>query len=117
MHRYSYLYSEQVSFYFFVLLMFCQPLSNMHLSFTAFALLSGLVDAQQAWKAGQAVKTTSGNVVGQASGWKTEVSEYLGVPFALPPVGDLRWAAPQPIKDGSKTINATKFVGTLISPF
>lgn len=58
---------------------------------------------------GEAVKTTSGTVIGQASKWQPEVSEYLGIPFAKPPEGELRWAAPQPITDSSKTINATKY--------
>jgi len=84
----------------------------MRHSLSSFVLLASLVEAQQTWKVGQSVKTTSGNIVGQASAWKNEVSEYLGVPFAQPPVGDLRWAAPQAIKDASKTVNATKFVRT-----
>jgi carboxylesterase type B len=70
-----------------------------------------LVDAQIAWTVGQTVKTTSGTLVGKASSWKNSVSEYLGVPYALPPTGDLRWAAPQPLKDRSgATVNATTFV-------
>lgn len=66
----------------------------------------------QAWQVGQAVKTTSGTIVGHASSWKNQVSEYLGVPFAKPPVGDLRWAPPAPITDASKTVNATQYVST-----
>ena len=65
---------------------------------------------QASWDIGEKIKTTSGNVVGQASSWKAQVSEYLGVPFAQPPTGDLRWAAPQAIKNSTKTINATKYV-------
>jgi cholinesterase len=69
------------------------------------------VEAQSAWSVGQAVKTSSGKIVGQTSSWKQGVSEYLGVPFAAPPVGPLRWAAPQPFSGEGKTIQATKFVG------
>jgi carboxylesterase type B len=68
------------------------------------------VHAQSTWTVGQAVKTTSGNIVGQVSSWKKDVSEYLGVPFAAPPVGPLRWAPPQKFKGEGKTIQATKFV-------
>jgi carboxylesterase type B len=62
----------------------------------------------QSWTVGQAVDTVSGKVKGQASSWKPQVSEYLGVPFAQPPVGPLRFAAPKLFK-GSAVVNATKF--------
>ena len=40
------------------------------------------------------VKVTGGEVAGlQADALKT----YLGIPFAAPPVGNLRWKAPQPV--------------------
>jgi Carboxylesterase family len=45
------------------------------------------------WTPGQIVKTTSGSVKGQAAtrpGFG-QVSEYVGIPFAEPPVGPLRW--------------------------
>lgn len=44
---------------------------------------------------GQEVLTTSGLIKGHASSWQPEISEYLGIPFAKPPVGSLRFAAPQ----------------------
>jgi cholinesterase len=70
----------------------------------------GLTNGQTAWKIGEAVKTTSGTFIGQASKWQPAVSEYLGIPFAKPPAGDLRWAAPQAITDDTKVFNATKYV-------
>jgi cholinesterase len=70
----------------------------------------GLANGQAEWKVGNAVKTTSGTVIGQASKWQPQVSEYLGIPFAKAPEGDLRWAAPQSITDSSKVINATRYV-------
>jgi cholinesterase len=69
-------------------------------------LAAALANAQ--FTPGQTVKTTSGNVRGQPSSWKPAVSEYLGIPFAQPPVGPLRWAAPQKYNGAGKTIDATK---------
>ena len=72
-------------------------------------LLVNIVDGQ-GFKIGQTVKTTSGDISGQPSSWKLEVSEYLGIPFAEPPVGKLRWAAPVATKGFGKAINATEYV-------
>ncbi len=41
---------------------------------------------------------------------KTGMQFYLGVPFAKPPVGDLRWRAPQPL-DAWKGVKHTKKFG------
>jgi cholinesterase len=79
-------------------------------SFLTLVFLLGVVNGQTEWKVGNSVKTTSGTIIGQASKWQPAVSEYLGIPFAKPPIGDLRWAAPQSITDDSKVINATKYV-------
>ncbi|BCS26843.1 uncharacterized protein APUU_51554A [Aspergillus puulaauensis] len=54
------------------------------------------------------VNTTSGMVSGHAAPNTTGVSEYLGIPFAQPPVGELRFAPPQPYK-GNGHINGTKY--------
>ena len=42
------------------------------------------------------VKTQSGTISGKASDDQT-VKIFMGVPFAAPPVGDLRWKTPQPV--------------------
>lgn len=42
------------------------------------------------------VKTDVGEVEG-LTGWNQAVSIFRGIPYAAPPVGDLRWKAPQPV--------------------
>lgn len=37
---------------------------------------------------------------------------YRGIPFAAPPLGDLRWRAPQPVKPWKGVLSATKFGDT-----
>ncbi|HTS54506.1 MAG TPA: carboxylesterase family protein, partial [Burkholderiales bacterium] len=44
------------------------------------------------------VKVTGGTVSGTA---ENGISIFKGVPFAAPPVGDMRWKAPAPVKPWS----------------
>ena len=37
------------------------------------------------------------------------ITVYKGIPFAAPPIGDLRWRAPQPAKAWTGVRNADKF--------
>ena len=67
------------------------------------------------WTPGQPVKTTSGTVTGRAASFRKEVSEYVGIPYAKPPVGDLRWAPPVR-HAGTGNINATVYVGVQKQP-
>jgi len=46
---------------------------------------------------------------GWVSGSGTAVRSYKGIPFAAPPVGDLRWKAPQPAKHWGGIRKADKF--------
>lgn len=59
---------------------------------------------------GQIVETSSGAVAGHAATKYSEVSEYLGIPYAQAPVGDLRFAAPVKFA-GSSMLNGSVFVG------
>jgi hypothetical protein len=65
----------------------------------------------RSWIVGQGVPTTSSVVLGQASKNKTQVSEYLGIPYAKLPIGKLRWAAPERYH-GTGNINATAYVSS-----
>lgn len=62
---------------------------------------------------GQVVNTSSGPVAGHASTKYSEVSEYLGIPYAQPPVGALRFAAPVKYT-GSSMLNGSAFVSLQI---
>ncbi len=62
------------------------------------------------WTVGQAVRTSSGRVQGHAAPNASEVSEYLGIPYANPPVGELRFQPPTPFSNRAQTIHATSFV-------
>ena len=57
------------------------------------------------------VQTDSGAVVGKVENLPhgKSVHEYLGIPYAEPPVGKLRFVAPTPVKPWSGIKNATEF--------
>ena len=38
-----------------------------------------------------------------------DVAAYKGIPFAAPPVGDLRWKAPQPVKPWTAALAADHY--------
>jgi para-nitrobenzyl esterase len=52
------------------------------------------------------VKTENGLVSGFKNG---EISIFKGIPFAAPPVGDLRWKAPQPVNSWTGVLKCEKF--------
>ena len=59
-------------------------------------------------RAQEIVKTANGSLQGTANP-ATGVRSYKGIPFAEPPVGELRWKRPQPAKDWQGVRKADKF--------
>jgi para-nitrobenzyl esterase len=59
--------------------------------------------------AGPLVHTTEGAVQGLT---QNGINEFLGIPFATPPSGALRWQPPQPHPAWTQTLDATKFGNT-----
>lgn len=85
-------------------------ISLLHvLAVPALTLTSTFHPRQTNWTIGQTVQTSSGPVQGHSAPNATQVSEYLGIPYAVPPVGDLRFAAPQKYSS-NQTNNGTSFV-------
>lgn len=60
------------------------------------------------------VSTADGPVCGIVS---NGVSEWLGIPYAAPPVGALRWQPPQPPAPWTSTLQATSFGSECVQDF
>ncbi|OQD64579.1 hypothetical protein PENPOL_c007G10210 [Penicillium polonicum] len=88
------------------------------LSFLATATPANHIDPpydSPVWNVGQSVRTTSGLVVGHSATNASEVSEYVGIPYAAPPLGRLRFQPPVRYT-GNDTISATAFGPACIQP-
>ena len=59
--------------------------------------------------AGPVAKVDGGSVEGAGPGAGSAVSVFRGIPFAAPPVGELRWREPQPVVAWSGIRQATEF--------
>jgi para-nitrobenzyl esterase len=87
------------------------PLGLMK-SIGSLLLLAGLLSAPLAAQTHSSmpvqVKTTAGTIEGYFD-VRTGLAYYLGVPFAKPPVGELRWKAPQPMDPWSGVKETKQF--------
>ena len=63
------------------------------------------------YDAGLAVKTRTGIYVGERN---HKMLTYLGIPYAKPPVGDLRWKAPEPLPASEEVFEAVHFGASAI---
>ena len=70
------------------------------------AVSAGTLGGQAASASGPVMSTANGAVRGLANG---AVDEFLGIPYAAPPVGALRWRAPQPAASWPGVRDATQF--------
>jgi para-nitrobenzyl esterase len=74
------------------------------LRFLAWILIASAVPVLAALK--QPVRTENGLVEGVTTG---PITAFKGIPYAAPPVGDLRWRAPQPATGWSGVRKADRF--------
>src|SRR5215470_13437945 len=80
---------------------------------SACAALTGVVAEAQTLALTGVVQTVEGDVQGVVT---NGVSEFLGIPYAAPPLGELRWRPPQDVAHWTQTLAATKFGKTCAQP-
>jgi para-nitrobenzyl esterase len=83
--------------------------SCLSLFLTALIFIPFSLQAQQLNGIEVITETKNGTIAGYYD-TKTSIKKYLGVPFAKPPVNELRWKAPQPM-DNWKGVKETKKFG------
>jgi para-nitrobenzyl esterase len=92
------------------------PLPSLIKRAAVFVLLAGAVtsagcarpaaDRLAPLNGGSAVRIDSGQISGAADG---DTSVFRGIPYAAPPVGELRWKAPQPVASWTDIRTCTTF--------
>ncbi|KAI5194626.1 chlorogenic acid esterase precursor [Aureobasidium subglaciale] len=66
---------------------------------------------------GLTVNTTSGQLKGFVNETAPDVRQFLGIPYARPPIGALRFAPPVDFVSGQDTINATTLPNSCMQQF
>jgi carboxylesterase type B len=66
---------------------------------------------------GLTVNTTSGQLQGFVNQTAPDVRQFLGIPYAKPPIGQLRFAPPQDAVSSQTTINATSLPNSCMQQF
>ena len=76
------------------------------IAMSSFCFLPASISAQAVNQSSE-VRTANGVVAGTVE--KNGVRSFKGIPFAAPPVGDLRWKEPQPVADWQGVLKADHF--------
>ncbi len=82
------------------------------LLFPLMAFASPLLSRSVDCSTNATVQTSSGSIMGHSASNRTQAIELLGIPYAQPPVGSLRFAAPRKY-NSNQTFNASKFVSII----
>ena len=74
-----------------------------------YTFIAVLFTVCSAFAQGNALSTKVNTESGPIEGYESDgMMIYKGIPFAAPPVGDLRWKAPQPVKPWTETLMTKK---------
>jgi len=76
--------------------------------------LSALAGVNSVQAAGLEVVTTAGGPVKATV--RGDMTTYFAIPFAAPPVGELRWKAPQPAANWTASLEKTKSSAACLQP-
>ena len=81
---------------------------NATLELSAVFMFNDIVVAQKSDSFPVQAKTENGTIEGLYD-THTGLQTYFGIPFAKPPVGNLRWKAPQPVDNWKGVLNTKAF--------
>ena len=87
--------------------------------FTAVVILTCLTGCQTPTSSPDdlTIQVDGGLISGIPVGSDGQVRAYKGIPYAAPPVGDLRWKPPQPAKGWDASGELINSVPCVLSPF